>query len=114
MSKKPRIEEYQEPAGGWDRRFGDRPCTARTATALRGEAKRIFLALPRRNKNRRFGGRGLQRARAAPLAIAAEAACQAFRRWAGKESVPLREEFYSADSRTIKPDALPRMGRFFC
>jgi hypothetical protein len=59
MSKKPRIEEYQEPAGGWDRRFGDRPCTARTATALRGEAKRIFLALPRRNKNRRFGRKRL-------------------------------------------------------
>jgi hypothetical protein len=49
-----------------------------------------------------LGGRDLQRTRAAPLGIAAEAACQTFRRWAGKESVPLREESYSADSRTIK------------
>jgi hypothetical protein len=97
MSKKPRIEEYHEPAGGWGAALATGVVLRELQRPFAGKRNSFFLRSLGAIKSVVLGGKGLQCTGQRPYQ-SAEAACQAFRRWAGKESVPLREEFYSADS----------------
>jgi hypothetical protein len=73
-----------------------------SCNALRGEPKGIFHALLRRKKNCGFGRQGLAAREGSAFSNRSGSRVSGVPPVGGKESVPLREKFYSADSCTIK------------